>query len=82
LFDVNGVSQGLPERAMDVGDRGRCQSPAITAAMLGQVSVELGNDGWAEGLQPHPADAGHDVVINVVAVSGESFGLHRRSVCL
>ena len=33
-FYVHGVSEGLPQRAMDVGDRGRGQGPAVPAAMV------------------------------------------------
>ena len=66
---MHGVSQGLAQGAMDVGNGPRRQRPAITAAVLGQLPVELGDHGWSQCLQPHPADAGHDVVINIVAVA-------------
>ena len=67
---------------MNVGDRPGRQGTAITAAVLGQVAVELRDHRRAQGLQPHPSDAGHDVVINVVAVSGESLGLDGRGMRL
>ena len=44
--------------------------------MLRKVAVELGDHRRAQGLQPYPADARNDVVIDVVAVSGERLGVH------
>ena len=50
--------------------------------MFRQLAVELGDHRRAQGLQPHPADAGHDVMINVMAVSGERLGFHGCGVRL
>lgn len=50
LFDVHGISQCLAERAVDVGNGGRGQGPAVPAAVFGQVAVELGDHRRAQGL--------------------------------
>jgi hypothetical protein len=80
LLDVYGVSESFAQGAVDVGDCPCRQRAAIMAAVLAQVAVELRYHGRAQGLQPHPPDAGHDVVIDVVAVSGQRFRLHGRGV--
>jgi len=49
--------------------------------MFGQVTVELGDHRRPQGLQPHPADTGHDVMVDVVPVSGERLGFHGCGVC-
>jgi len=49
--------------------------------MLGQFAVELGDHRRAKSLKAHPADARHDVVIDVVPVPGEGLGFHGCGVC-
>ena len=73
---MNGVSERLPESAVYMGDRPGRQGLTVLAAVLGQVTVELGEHGRTQGLQPHMSDARHGVVIDVVPVSGERFGLN------
>jgi hypothetical protein len=60
---------------MNVGDGPGRQWPTVTAAMLRQIAVHLGDDRRPQGLEPESADLRVDVVLDVMAVSGESLGL-------
>jgi len=59
LLNVHGIFQGLTQRAVDMRHRPRRQWPAITATVLGQLPVQLGDHGRAQCLQPRMTDAGN-----------------------